>query len=85
MESNIIKKRKVGRKIKMSESQEEKLSRFVAEAVEARQHPCDKCQHDGSKHAFDVYPVKENSKFPCAFSCTVCFDAETKELEKTGD
>ena len=66
----------------MSESQEEKLSRFVAEAVEARQHPCKDCKHDGDKHAFDVFPVDENSKFPCWRSCTVCLDEVGKELEK---
>ena len=66
----------------MSESQEEKLSRMVAEVVEARQHPCDKCGHDGGKHAFDVYPIRENSKHPCALSCTVCFDLESEVLER---
>ncbi len=66
----------------MSESQKDKLDRFVAEAVEARQHPCEKCGHDGTKHAFDVYPVQENSNFPCTSSCIVCFDAQTKKLEK---
>lgn len=65
----------------MSESQKDKLHRLVAEAVEARQHPCDKCGHDGSKHAFDIYPVEENSEFPCAISCIVCFDLQTKSLE----
>jgi len=68
----------------MSESQKEKLSRFVAEAVEARQHVCEICKHDGSKHAFDVYPVDKNSKFPCAVSCTICFDEQTKELKSNG-
>ena len=66
----------------MSESQEEKIHRLVAEAVEARQHPCADCGHAGSKHAFDVYPVNHNSKFPCAVSCSECFDEESKELEK---
>lgn len=66
----------------MSESQEEHLSRLVAEVVEARQHTCDKCGHDGNKHAFDIYPIQENTKFPCVNSCTVCFDEQTKELMK---
>ena len=67
----------------MSESQKDKLSRFVAEAVEARQHPCGRCGHPGSKHAFDVYPILQNEpNFPCAFSCIVCGDLQTKEIEK---
>jgi len=65
----------------LSESQTDKLHRFVAEAVEARQHPCKDCKHDGSKHAFDIFPVDEDSKFPCWRSCTVCFDLQTKSLE----
>ena len=65
----------------MSESQEEKLSRFVAEAVEARQHQCESCKHDGNKHAFDVYSIDKDSKFPCWRSCTVCIDEQTKELD----
>ena len=66
----------------MSESHEEKISRFVSEAVEARQHDCKDCNHPGHKHAFDVFPVDEGSKFPCWRSCMVCFDEQTKELEK---
>ena len=66
----------------MSESQEELLSRLKAEAVEARQHVCNKCGHDGSKHAFDVFPMNPSNTCPCAFSCKECFDIQTKELKK---
>lgn len=65
----------------MSESQKDKLNRLVAEAVEARQHKCQHCGHDGKEHAFDIYPVDHDSKFPCAISCKICFDEQTKELE----
>lgn len=65
----------------MSESQQEIMNRVLAEAVEARQHDCATCGHPGGKHAFDVYPV-QNSNFPCALSCTVCFDEQTKDIEK---
>jgi len=64
----------------MSESTKEKVSRFVAEAVEARQHTCDHCGHDGSKHAFDVFQVDE-TQFPCWRSCMVCMEEQTKSLE----
>ena len=66
----------------MSETTKEKIDRLVAEAAEARNHPCNHCGHHGSEHAFDVYPVKHFSKFPCSVSCKVCFDEETKEMEK---
>ncbi len=57
----------------MSESQKDKLSRFVAEAVEARQHPCEICGHEGSKHVFDFVAGEGN---PCMKSCMVCMGME---------
>lgn len=54
----------------MSESQEDKLSRLVAEVVEARQHTCSKCGHPGSRHAFDI--VMTDNPNPCEQSCLDC-------------
>jgi len=68
----------------MSETQKEILDRLVAEAVEARQHNCARCSHDGNKHAFDFYPVDENSPEPCWKSCMICFDNQTERLKKEG-
>lgn len=65
----------------MSESQEQLLSRIVAEAVEARQHPCNKCGHDGGKHAFDVFPAKPGPN-PCYMSCKTCMENEFPEVKK---
>ena len=65
----------------MSESQEELLSRIKAEAVEARQHPCERCRHAGGEHAFDIFPVKPGPN-PCQMSCKICFDNETERLKK---
>ena len=53
----------------MSESQDDKMSRLVAEVVEARQHPCQRCGHAGSKHIFDIVTGEGN---PCMKSCMVC-------------
>jgi len=58
----------------LSESQKDKLHRMVAEVVEARQHTCDKCGHPGTCHAFDIYPVDEDSETPCWRSCTMCLE-----------
>lgn len=66
----------------MIESQEEILQRIKAEAVEARQHPCKTCGHAGSKHAFDVFPMTNSNTYPCANSCTECFEIQTEELSK---
>lgn len=68
----------------MSESQKELLDRIVAEAVEARQHNCDNCGHEGSKHAFDIFPLDTTSPEPCWKSCMVCFDNQTERLKKEG-
>lgn len=54
----------------MSESQSELLKRMVAEAVEARQHPCERCGHSGSSHVFDF--VSGNNPNPCLVSCLEC-------------
>lgn len=53
----------------MSESTKDKISRLVAEAVEARQHPCENCGHKGSDHVFDFVMGEGN---PCLKSCMVC-------------
>lgn len=66
----------------MSESQLEILQRIKAEAMEARKHNCEKCGHEPGTHAFDVYPMNDSSTCPCAYSCTVCFDIQSKELKK---
>ena len=65
----------------MSESQSELLSRIKAEAVEARQHDCEHCGHPGSKHAFDIYSMRDGPN-PCQVSCMICFDNETERLKK---
>ncbi len=54
----------------MSESGKEKISRLVAEAVEARQHQCERCGHKGSDHVFDF--VVTDDPNPCMKSCMVC-------------
>jgi len=41
---------------------------------------CSICNHPKSKHAFDVYPVKNKNK-PCELSCIICFDEETTRLQ----
>jgi len=56
----------------MSETTKEKISRIVAEAVEARQHPCERCGHHGSRHAFD-FVVTDNPN-PCLLSCLDCMN-----------
>jgi len=56
----------------MSESQKDKLTRLVAEAVEARQHQCERCGHAGSRHAFDF--VATDDPNPCKFSCMDCME-----------
>ena len=65
----------------MSESQEELLSRIKAEAVEARQHECEKCHHPGGEHAFDIYPVKPGPN-PCQMSCKTCMENEFPDVKK---
>lgn len=66
----------------MPETQREMLDRMVAEAVEARQHDCQRCGHAGSKHAFDIFPIDENSPESCWKSCMECFDIQTQRLQK---
>ncbi len=63
----------------MSESQKDKISRLVAEAVEARQHPCQKCGHEGSKHVFDFVATEGD---PCMRSCLVCMGVKDTEMKK---
>lgn len=58
----------------MSESSKEKISRLVAEAVEARQHPCGRCGHAGNKHVFDFVATTDGD--PCKKSCMVCMGME---------
>ena len=58
----------------MSESHKEKMERIVAEAVEARQHPCERCGHDGSDHVFDI--VMGDGGNPCMKSCMTCMGIE---------
>ena len=41
---------------------------------------CSLCNHSQSKHAFDI--VANNKINPCALSCMICYDLETKKLEK---
>lgn len=66
----------------MTETQLEILQRIKAEAIEARQHPCNTCGHAGSKHAFDIFRKTNSKTCPCAISCMECFDIQTKELEQ---
>lgn len=56
----------------MSESTKDKIHRIVAEAVEARQHPCERCGHHGSRHVFDI--VATNNPNPCLLSCLDCME-----------
>lgn len=65
----------------MSESQDQLLTRMVAEAVEARKHTCEKCGHDGGEHAFDIFPIRKGDN-PCRMSCRICMDNETERLKK---
>jgi len=51
------------------------LSRMVAEAVEARQHVCERCGHAGSEHVFDF--VSGNGD-PCKKSCMICMGMHKK-------
>lgn len=53
----------------MSESTKDKISRIVAEAVEARQHPCERCGHAGKEHVFDIVMGDGD---PCKASCMIC-------------
>ncbi len=55
----------------MSESQKDKISRLVAESVEARQHPCGRCGHKGSRHVFDFVATEGD---PCEVSCMDCME-----------
>lgn len=43
---------------------------MVAEAVERRQHQCERCGHAGSKHVFDF--VSTDNPNPCMVSCLDC-------------
>ena len=58
----------------MSESQEDMLSRLVAEATERRQHVCERCGHHGSKHVYDV--VCTDNSNPCLVSCLDCMEID---------
>lgn len=55
--------------MKMSESTQDKISRLVAEAVEARKHDCEQCGHPGSEHVFDFVATNGD---PCKISCMIC-------------
>lgn len=57
----------------MSESTKDKLDRLIAEAVEARQHNCERCGHHGSKHVYDVVVTDGD---PCKKSCLICMGFE---------
>ena len=61
----------------MGESQKDMLSRLVAETVERRQHPCERCGHPGSKHAFDF--VLGDAPNPCLVSCMTCMEENNEK------
>jgi len=60
----------------LSESNQDKIHRLVAKAVEARQHVCQRCGHDGRSHVFDF--VSTENPNPCLVSCLDCMNGDKK-------